>query len=62
VQQKTIVVENVVRQLLTYALGRELDFADNHAVEEIMQAVEPGGYGLRSIVHGITQSQPFQAK
>ncbi len=62
VKQEAVVAENVVRQLLTYALGRELDFADNDAVEEILQAVEPGGYGLRSIVHQITQSQPFQTK
>ena len=61
-QQKELVARNVVRQLLIYALGRELDFGDEAAVERILQAVEPTDYGLRSIVHQITQSQPFQTK
>ncbi len=62
VKQKETVARNVVRQLLTYAIGRELDFADSQAVEEIMKTVEPSDYGMRSIIHSVTQSQPFQTK
>jgi hypothetical protein len=61
-QQKELAAGNVVRQLLTYALGRELDFGDEAAVERILSTVEPTGYGLRSIVHQVTQSEPFQSK
>jgi len=60
--QDRAVAENVVRQLLAYALGRELDFTDRAAVEQILRDTKPGRHGLRSIIHGVAQSQPFQTK
>jgi len=60
--QERAVAENVVRQLLAYALGRELDFTDRAAIERILADTKPGHHGLRSLIHGVAQSPPFQTK
>jgi hypothetical protein len=61
-REETSVAENVARQLLTYALGRELDFADNQAVDDLLKDTQSQRYGLRSLVHAVTQSKPFHTK
>jgi hypothetical protein len=56
------VVRNVVGQLATYATGAPIGFADRDQVEEILKKTRGSGYGVRSIVHGIVQSELFQYK
>jgi hypothetical protein len=48
--------------MMTYALGRELDFTDRQAVEAILAATRDNNYGVRGIVHAIVQSRPFQTR
>jgi hypothetical protein len=52
----TVVTEN----LLTYALGRGIDYADEPAVRQIMRQAAPGNYRWSSLVMGIVKSVPFQ--
>ena len=49
-------------RMLTYALRRSLQPYDRSAVESIQRAVAADGYRLRTMVHQIVESLPFQAR
>lgn len=49
----------LVEKLLTYALGRGVEYFDAPAVDTIVQLVEADGR-LSGIVHGVVQSVPFR--
>ena len=53
---------NFVQQLVVYATGAPVRFADRGQVEEILRQTESGGHGLRSLIHAIVQSELFQYK
>lgn len=50
-----------VSSLLTYALGRKIDKEDQR-VQEIVQAVKPGGYRFVDIVVAVVNSPSFQMR
>lgn len=56
------IARNVIRQLLMYATGAEIGFADRRAVEEILDRVRSQNYGLRTILHEVVQSRLFREK
>jgi len=56
------VARNVTRNLLVYATGAGVQFADREVVEEILDRLKSRGGGLRSLVHEIVQSRTFQYK
>ncbi|HYG77014.1 MAG TPA: DUF1592 domain-containing protein [Planctomycetota bacterium] len=53
-------VRNLIEQMLTYALGRELQYFDDCPVKEAKTALEKNGYTFSSLVLGIVNSYPFQ--
>ncbi len=57
-----VFVGNLTEKLLTYALGRGLDYHDEPAVREIVREAAANDYRLSSIVAGIVKSTPFQMK
>jgi hypothetical protein len=52
----------VTERLLTYALGRGIDYYDEPAVRKIMRDAAPGGYRWSSLISGIVKSTPFQMR
>jgi len=52
----------VTRHLITYATGRAAGPADFKAVDAIVKGSAADGYGLRSIVHDLIQSDLFRSK
>jgi hypothetical protein len=56
------VARNLTQNLLVYATGAGLQFADRATVEKIVAQLESQGGGMRSIVHEIVQSEVFQNK
>jgi hypothetical protein len=50
----------LVENLLTYALGRGLDYPDKLFVKQITARAEAGGYKFQDIVVDVVQSVPFQ--
>jgi len=50
----------VTERLMTYALGRGLEYYDMPAVRKILRDAAPGGYRMQALVHGIVNSHPFQ--
>ncbi|MDB6052676.1 MAG: hypothetical protein JWN25_199 [Verrucomicrobiales bacterium] len=61
-QDEIPLARNMVRQLTIYATGAPLRFTDREQVEKIVQGSSSHQYGLRTILHGIVQSDLFQMK
>ena len=55
-------VSTLTEKLLTYALGRGVDYHDMPAIRRIVRDAEPEGYKLSSLVLGIINSPPFQMR
>jgi hypothetical protein len=53
-------VNTFTEKLLTYALGREVEYYDLPAVRKIDREAAADGYRWRSIIDGIVKSTPFQ--
>jgi len=55
-------VMNVTEKLLTYALGRGVEYYDAPAVRSIMREAAPSDYRWSSLFMGIVKSTPFQMR
>jgi hypothetical protein len=53
-------IECVTRKLLTYALGRGLEYYDQCAVDRITLAISREGYRFQDLIVEIARSVPFQ--
>lgn len=62
VAQKTQFAKAVTEKLLTYALGRGLEYYDAPAVREIDRAAAGDDYRWSSLILGIVNSTPFQMR
>lgn len=58
--QERAVATGLTEKLLTYALGRGMGFSDRAEIENIVQAIAEKGYGLRTLIHQIVQSDLFR--
>jgi mono/diheme cytochrome c family protein len=55
-------VETMTEKLLTYALGRGVEYYDMPAVREILRSAAPSDYSWSSLVLGIVKSPAFQMR
>lgn len=62
VERRTEFVETVTEKLLTYALGRGVEYYDRPAIRQILRESEPEDYRWSSIILGIVKSPPFQMR
>lgn len=56
------IARNLARQLAVYATGAPVRFSDRAQIEEILRRTRSGGYGVRSLVHELVQSELFLKK
>ena len=52
----------LTEKLLTFALGRGVEYYDGPAVRKIVREAQPGGYRFSSLILGIVRSAPFQMR
>ena len=52
----------VTEKLLTYALGRGLEYTDAPVVRKILRQTAPNDYRWSSLISNIVQSTPFQMR
>lgn len=52
----------VATKMLTYAIGRGVDWYDKPAIDRIVKETEAAGGGTRDIIHAIIRSVPFQKR
>jgi mono/diheme cytochrome c family protein len=62
VAQKEQFVRAVTAKLVTYALGREIEFFDAPAIREIVRAAAADNYKWSSAILAIVKSAPFQMR
>ena len=55
-------VATVTEKLMTYALGRGVEYYDHPWIRRIVQQAEPSGYTWSSLIAGIVESPPFQMR
>ena len=55
-------VQTVTEKLLTYALGRGVNYYDAPVVRQLVRGLERDGYRWSSLIHGIVESMPFQMR
>jgi hypothetical protein len=56
------IARNLARQLVVYSTGAPVRFADRAAVERILQRASASGYGVRTLLHEVVQSDLFLTK
>ena len=54
--------ENVVRRILSYALGRSLEFSDDEIVQQLTTSFKANDYKLATLVEDIVLTELFQTK
>jgi mono/diheme cytochrome c family protein len=59
VQHQDRYVQTFVSKMLTYALGRHVDYRDQPAIREIMRGAAASNYRWSAIIQGIVSSTPF---
>jgi hypothetical protein len=52
----------MTEKLMTFALGRGVEYYDAPAVRKIVREAQPGGYRFSSLILGIVKSAPFQMR
>lgn len=55
-------VGTVVERLLSFALGRSIEYYDRPTVRAIVRQAAPGGYRWSAIITGVVASTPFQMR
>jgi hypothetical protein len=53
---------NLARQLIVYATGEPVGFADRPALEQMLDRSKPGHYGVRRLIHEVVRSEMFLNK
>jgi mono/diheme cytochrome c family protein len=53
-------VKNLAENLLTYALGRGVEYSDKPTVQEIMRKTKATGYRFQDLILAVCESVPFQ--
>ena len=61
-EQRDQVLKNVTENLLTYATGAGIRFADRTEVSRLTASVKAKGSGLRTLVHEVVESPLFLCK
>ncbi len=60
--QKELVTRNLAEKLLTYALGRGLEYYDERALRKMLADVASSEYRFSSLIVAIVQSDPFRMR
>ena len=50
----------LTEKLLTYALGRGVEYYDSPTIDKVVDQLQKDGGKLRSVIYGIVESTPFQ--
>ncbi|RFC48758.1 MAG: Protein of unknown function DUF1592/DUF1588/DUF1587/DUF1585/DUF1595/Planctomycete cytochrome C [Verrucomicrobia bacterium] len=56
------IARSFVEQLLPYATGAEVRYADRREIDRILQEARASRYGIRTLMHGVAQSTMFRTK
>ncbi len=60
--EDALLARNLARQLVVFATGAPVGFADRPAINAIVAAAKAKNYGVRALVHAVVQSDLFRSK
>jgi len=60
--QQEQIVRGFLKNLVTYATGAPVSFADRNTVEAILAKTKPQQFPVRTLVHEVVQSPLFLSK
>jgi hypothetical protein len=60
--KKELVARNLTEKLMTYALGRGLEYYDERAIRKIVADLGAADYKFSALIIGIVQSDPFRLR
>jgi hypothetical protein len=61
-EEDAMLARNLARQLMVYATGAPIRFADRPEIEALIQRTAASQYGLRSLIHEVVESPLFLNK
>ncbi len=61
-ERRNQLVEQITRKMMTYALGRQLEYFDEPVIREIIGQVNADNRRLQTLIQGIVNSDTFQMK
>ena len=62
VRKRELFVQCLTEKMLTFAIGRGLEFYDKRAVDGIIKQMERDGFKFETLVIGVAKSLPFEMK
>ena len=62
VADREALLTGLTEAIMTYAVGRSIGFSDQERIEQLVKKTAASGYGLRTLVHNVVQSEPFLTK
>jgi hypothetical protein len=61
-EDKDQLVRNLVRKMIVFSTGADIQFADREVVDEIVAKLRTKNYGFRTLIHEVVQSRVFTNK
>lgn len=61
-EDKDQLARNLVRKMIVYSTGADIQFADREVVEQIVEKLRTKNYGFRTLIHEVVQSRVFTNK
>jgi hypothetical protein len=61
-QRKQDLYRCISEKLLTYAIGRGVEYYDSTTIDQLTRRMEKNGGSLRELIQGIVESPPFQKR
>ncbi len=61
-EDKDQLARNLVRKMIVYSTGADIEFADREVVEQIVEKLRTKNYGFRTLIHEVVQSRVFTNK
>lgn len=61
-EDKDQLARNLVRKMIVYSTGADIQFADREVVEQIVEKLRVKNYGFRTLIHEVVQSRVFTNK
>lgn len=56
------IARNLLNQIITYATGAGIEFADRREIDQIVEDLAHEDHGFRSLIHAVVQSSIFLSK
>ncbi|MDB4359006.1 DUF1592 domain-containing protein [Verrucomicrobiales bacterium] len=61
-KQEDQIARHFICQLIAYATGAEIQFADRKELDRMLEDSRADGYGVRGMIHAVVQSEMFRNK